>query len=181
MSARLDNLSLLLYPDPRLRRRCEAVQQFDAHLAALAARMIELMRAHNGVGLAAAQVGVPLRLFVMNLSGEPQDDRVLVNPLIRDRQGSVEAEEGCLSLPEVTVQVRRAARCRITAHDLHGQPFELEGDGLPCRVWQHEVDHLNGILILDHASPSEKLALKRRLRELELGYRGAPRKARSAL
>jgi peptide deformylase len=176
VSVELEKLSIVHYPDPCLRRVCEPVTEFDGEVAALARRMLELMHAGRGIGLAAPQVGVLKRLFVMNRTGEPEDDLIFVNPEIRDLHGSREAEEGCLSLPEIYVQVRRAARCRIIAQDLNGEPIEREGEDLLCRVWQHETDHLNGILILDRMGPSDKIATKKRLKELEVAYRSKPRR-----
>ena len=166
----LDRLSIIHYPDPRLREVCQEVTEFDGKLAGLAAKMAELRRADKGVGLAAAQVGVPLRMFVMNLTGEEKDELVFVNPVIRDAQGTKENEEGCLSLPNIHVQVRRSARCRITAQDLKGKPIELEGDELLCRVWQHEIDHLNGTLIIDRMGPSDRIATRKTLKEMETAY-----------
>ncbi|MFQ5807245.1 MAG: peptide deformylase, partial [Phycisphaerae bacterium] len=96
---------------------------------------------------------------------------IFVNPEIHDMHGSREAEEGCLSIPEVYVQVRRAACCRIVAQDVYGKPIEREGEDMLCRVWQHETDHLNGILILDRMGPSAKIATKKWLKELETTYK----------
>lgn len=170
---KLDELCIIKYPDPRLRRKCAPVEAFDERLAALAGRMLELMREARGVGLAAPQVGVMLRMFVANYTGKPEDDRVYVNPEIRDREGTVEASEGCLSIPEVEVLVRRAARCRIAAHDPQGRPFELESGELAARVWQHETDHIDGVLILDRMGPADEIATRRALRALEAEYRAA--------
>ena len=111
---------IVVYPDPRLRKKCIPVRpgEFDESLGALAGRMLELMKANRGVGLAGPQVGVCRRIFVCNPTGEPGDDHVYVNPVLSDLTGSVEGEEGCLSIPEVHVMVRRAKRCRITAQDV---------------------------------------------------------------
>jgi peptide deformylase len=171
----LDEFSIIHYPDPRLRQRCETVDEVDGDLAALADRMFELMYEQKGVGLAASQVGVLKRLFVVNMTGEEKDRQVFVNPVLRDRQGSVEAEEGCLSLPGVNVNVRRSKRCRIEAHDLQGNPLELEAEDLVCRCWQHELDHLDGVLITDRTGPSDRMAVRKVLRSLEEGY-GSHRK-----
>lgn len=164
-------LTLIKYPDPRLRRRCEPVTAFDDELRALAARMLAIMREHKGVGLAAPQVGVPLRLFVMNITTRPEDDCVVVNPVIRDGSAVREAEEGCLSIPDVFVKIRRPSRCRLLAFDEHGRPVEREGEGLLARCWQHETDHLDGVLILDRMGPSDEIATRKTLRELEAAYR----------
>jgi len=167
----VDKLTIVHYPDPRLRKVCEPVTEFDGDLKALVDHMFGLLHGGRGIGLAGPQVGVLKRLFVMNITGEDKDNMVFVNPEIRDMHGSREAEEGCLSLPEVYVQVRRAARCAIKAQNLEGEPIELEGEDLLCRVWQHETDHLSGTLILDRMGPSDKIATKRRLKELEAAYK----------
>lgn len=165
-------LRVLHYPDPRLRKKGAPVESFDGALAALAARMLELMREHAGVGLAAPQVGVALRLFVMNPTGKLEDDRVLVNPEIVASEGHGEAEEGCLSIPEVRVQVRRSLRCRLRAQDLKGDVQEFAAEELVARICQHEIDHLNGVLIIDRMGPGDQIATRKRLRELESGFAG---------
>ncbi|MBU0637690.1 MAG: peptide deformylase [Planctomycetes bacterium] len=171
MSVELQNLTIVHYPDPRLRKVCDPVTEFDGDLTALVKRMRDLMHEGRGVGLAAPQVGVNKRLFVMNITGEEKDDLVFINPEIHDMHGVREAEEGCLSLPDVHVQIRRATECTIKARDLDGEPFELRGEDLLCRVWQHETDHLSGTLILDRMGPSDKIATKKKLKELEASYR----------
>lgn len=172
VSTDLKHLHIVHYPDPRLRKVCARVTVFDEELAALAARMLELMEGGRGVGLAGPQVGVLKRLFVMNATGQPEDRRVLVNPVVRDLHGSVEAEEGCLSLPGIDVTVRRAQRCRVTAQDVHGRAFELLAEDLVARICQHETDHLNGILILDRMGPSDRIATRKTVRALEQSYKG---------
>jgi peptide deformylase len=169
----LEKLSVIHYPDPRLRKTCEPITEFDDDLAALVDRMLELMGTGRGVGLAAPQVGLLLRMFVANVTGEDGDSQVFVNPVIRDRAGNVEAEEGCLSLPGIDVNVRRARQCRIEAQDLRGDPVEIEGEDLICRVWQHETDHLDGVLIIDRMGPSDRIATRNVLRSLEEGYADA--------
>jgi peptide deformylase len=170
MDVETSKLTIVHYPHPVLRKRCEPVTVFDEQLAEVVARMQELMGEARGVGLAAPQVNLAVRLFVMNATGEPEDMRVYVNPSIRDAHGSVEAEEGCLSLPGVHVSVRRAQRCRIVAQDLKGNPIEEEATDLVARIWQHETDHLNGTLILDRMGPSDRMATRRTLRALEAAY-----------
>ncbi|HOB74355.1 MAG TPA: peptide deformylase [Phycisphaerae bacterium] len=164
---------IVIYPDPRLRKKCAPIKpdEFDDSLAALAERMLELMKANRGVGLAGPQVGVCRRIFVCNPTGEPGDDRVYINPVLSDLRGSVEEEEGCLSIPEVHVMVRRAKRCRIKAQDIHGKTIEAEGEDLLARIWQHETDHLDGQMIIDRMNASERIANKRQLAQLEAQYR----------
>ena len=133
--------------------------------------MIELMVQNKGVGLAAPQVGVLKRLIVVSPTGQAADAMALVNCVIRDREGNVEAEEGCLSLPGVNVRVR-LKRAAAWALDLAGNPLELEED-LLARIWQHETDHLDGVLIIDRMGPADRMAVRKTLRALEEGYNGA--------
>jgi peptide deformylase len=165
-----EDLKIIHWPDPRLKTVSRPVTAFDESLRSLAGRMLMLMREHKGVGLAAPQVGVNLRLFVINPTGKPEDDRVYVNPELVDPDGSEEGEEGCLSLPEITTEVLRSKSFRIRAQDLQGKAFEQAETGYVARIWQHELDHLNGRLILDHMGPLAKLGARKKLKELEAEY-----------
>jgi peptide deformylase len=168
-----DDLRIIHYPDPRLKKKSRPVTDFDDALKQLAARMFELMRTNEGVGLAAPQVGHNIRLFVANATGKPEDDRVYVNPVLSEAEGDEEAEEGCLSLPEIRVNITRpTTRVRIRAQDLDGKPFEEIGEGFVTRVWQHENDHLNGVMITDRMGPVAKLTNRKKLKELEDEYKG---------
>jgi peptide deformylase len=160
-------LQVIVYPDPRLKKAAAPVTRFDGDLERLVRRMFALMHEHKGVGLAAPQVAVPLRLFVMNSGEEGAPDRVLINPEIADAHGAKESEEGCLSIPDIRVQIRRATWARVRARDLTGQAFELEGADLVARIWQHEIDHLDGILITDRMGASDRIATRKALKELE--------------
>jgi peptide deformylase len=162
-----EDFKIIEYPDPRLRKASKPVEEFDSSLAALAARMLELMREARGVGLAAPQVGLNIRLFVMNHTGDPADDRVYVNPTLSDAEGDEEGEEGCLSLPGITANVVRDKTLRIRARDLQGNEIDETATGYLARVWQHEFDHLNGTLIIDRMGPVAKMASKKLLRDLE--------------
>lgn len=164
-------LKIILYPDPRLKKSNATVVEFDESLRQLAVDMFRLMREAHGVGLAAPQVGKNLRMFVANPSGEVGDDHVYVNPSLSDPDDEDEAEEGCLSLPDIHVKVFRNKRVRIRAQDLEGTPFEQIGTGFPARVWQHEFDHLNGILLTDRMGPVSKMANRKKLKELEENFR----------
>ena len=166
----LSDLKIIFYPDPRLKKMSKPVTQFGQELRELAGRMLKLMRDAKGVGLAAPQVGRNIRLFVMNPSGEPGDDYVYVNPVLSDPDGMEEAEEGCLSLPEIHVKVVRNKRMRIQAQDLEGNAFEQTAGGFSARVWQHEFDHLNGILLTDRMGPVAKMSNRKKLKELEARY-----------
>jgi peptide deformylase len=162
-----EDLQIIKYPDPRLRKMSEPVTRFDDDLAHLAARMFELMKEARGVGLAAPQVGHNIRLFVMNPTAEPDAARVYVNPVLSDADGEEEGEEGCLSLPNINAKVWRSKTLRLQAQDLQGNPIDETADGYIARVWQHETDHLNGTMIIDRMGPVARLAARRILRELQ--------------
>ena len=175
-----EDLHIIQYPDPRLKKVSAPVEKFDETLKALAARMFELMREARGVGLAAPQVGQNVRMFVMNHTGDPKDDRVYVNPELTEAEGAEEAEEGCLSLPGLNVRVVRDKTMRICAKDVEGNDVDQTETGYIARVWQHEFDHLNGTLITDRMGAVAKMAARKTLRELEEKYaamhgkKGAP-------
>ena len=144
------------YPDPVLRLEAQQVQDFDDDLKQLVERMARLMQDARGVGLAANQVGVLRRVFVIQAEDE-QQPRALVNPSIVERsEESGEDDEGCLSMQGVVVSVERPVRVRLEASDEEGKPVTLELEGLPARVAQHELDHLDGVLILDRTSPEDR-------------------------
>jgi peptide deformylase len=165
-----EELKIIHWPDPRLLQRSKTVETFNENLRALSLRMLELMREAKGVGLAAPQVGENIRLFVMNPTGQPGDDRVYVNPILADLTGEEEAEEGCLSLPGITVKVLRAKNAKIKALTVDGKPIEEDQTGYVARIWQHETDHLNGTLLIDRMGTVARLANKRTLSELKSKY-----------
>jgi len=178
-----EDRSIIFYPDPRLKRISKPVETFDANLADLAKRMFELMRLAKGVGLAAPQVGLNVRLFIVNHTGKPEDDRVYVNPLLSDADGEEIGQEGCLSIPTINIDVPRAKTVRMTAVDLTGKPIELTETGYVARIFQHELDHLNGILLTDRMGPTAKMEFKKKLKEMEDAYAEAhppkPKKKRT--
>lgn len=166
-------LRIVTYPARVLRTRAKPVLTIDDEVRDVARRMIELMHEAPGVGLAAPQVGLDWRMFVAVGPGEAQDDRqdfVFINPALSNPSRDAEDyEEGCLSLPQVHATIRRPRSITITAQDLAGQAFTLTSDILQARIWQHETDHLDGILILDRMTPMDKLANQRAVRDLEAG------------
>jgi peptide deformylase len=168
--AMYEELQIIHWPDPRLKKVSTEVVAFDDNLKALANRMLELMRLHRGVGLAAPQVGINWRLFVMNATGLPEDDRIYVNPILTEADGEEEAEEGCLSLPEINANIWRAKNMHLEARDVSGQPVSENASAYIARIWQHEFDHLNGTLLTDRMGPVAKLASRRKLKELEAKY-----------
>jgi peptide deformylase len=170
---------LTFYPDPLLRKPSDPIAAFDDELAAIVAGMFERMRKSNGVGLAAPQVGLKKRLLVLNPTGAPADDLVLVNPTILDRCGPQTLfEEGCLSFPGIYAEIKRPERCRVRAYTADGKEFEAEYSDFVSRIVQHEFDHLEGVLLVDRMSPADKLANKAALEDLVQRYRRT--QARSA-
>lgn len=165
-----EELSIIYWPDPRLKKVSQPIGEFTPALRELANRMLELMRQAKGVGLAAPQVGHNIRLFVMNPTGEPDGDRVYVNPELSDPQGEFTAEEGCLSIPGIDVQISRHKGMRMEAQDLGGKRIEQMENGFIARVWQHEFDHLNGVLITDRMGLGDKMRTRKALKELEEKY-----------
>lgn len=163
-------LPILFWPDPRLKRLSKPVTEFNADLKTLAQDMLATMRSADGVGLAAPQVGVNLRLFVMNSTGEPGDDRIYANPSLSEPDGAEDGEEGCLSLPDIRIPVGRSARLTLCAQDVHGNPLEEAAEGFPVRVWQHEIDHLDGITLVDKMSPSMRMAFNKKLKQLQADF-----------
>jgi peptide deformylase len=168
MSVDPTRLKILVYPAPALRKKGRQVDPADGTVRAVARRMIELMHEADGVGLAAPQVGLDWRLFVTNGREADPQDRVFINPeLTLGRGEMVTEEEGCLSLPGINVQVRRAPKADIAAIDLNGEAFRMSADGLLTRIWQHENDHLDGVLIIDKMSPIDRLSTRKALKELK--------------
>ena len=156
-------LQIVSWPDSRLRTRATHVPSAE-EVALVAPRMFELMHEAAGIGLAAPQVGLPWRMFVTNVQDEDPIDRVFVNPVIRlDLCGAPPQpyEEGCLSLPDLRLEVLRPKGASICATGVDGQPIEMSDDGLLARVWQHEYDHLEAKLIFDLAQPIDASMVKR--------------------
>ncbi len=163
-----EELKIVLYPDPVLRRVAEPVQAVTDEVRGVVRQMLQLMHQARGVGLAAPQVGLSWRLFVANPTGDPADDRVFINPkltLPSDRKHT--RDEGCLSIPRVTGDITRPLGITIDALDENGQAFQLTSDDLAARVWQHENDHLDGILILDRMPAIDKVANRQAIHDLE--------------
>ncbi len=158
------------YPDPVLRTKTARVEKIDGSLDRLIQDMIETMHAAPGVGLAANQVGVSLQLAVIDLSTRENAEQrhplyVIINPEIVSSEGSVVEEEGCLSIPDYSEKVKRAAKVKVRAQDRTGKPFEIEAEGLLAKALQHEIDHLNGFLFVDRLSPLKKNIFKRRVKK----------------
>jgi peptide deformylase len=173
-----DSLVILRYPAPQLRRKAEPLGEIDDDVRTVAERMIRLMHDAPGIGLAAPQVGLPWRLFVAHVpTGDREDEHhmtsteaptVYINPELSDPQGAIESyEEGCLSLPDIHGNVFRPPVITITATDLEGNRFSQTGAGLLARCWQHEHDHLDGILIIDRMVQLHRIRNRAAIRNLE--------------
>lgn len=163
-------LPILKYPDPLLKEPAQPVIRFDSELQTLVEDMAETMYAAPGVGLAANQVGVLLRLFIIDIAGEdePSDLKVFVNPELVELTGTQIYEEGCLSFPGASEEIKRAARVRVRAQDVKGEAFELEADGLLAVAIQHENDHINGVLMIDKVNPLKRRKISRQVQEAVL-------------
>ena len=161
----MTKLSILEYPDPRLRKKAEPVHAVDDALRQLADDMLATMYAANGVGLAATQVDVHKRLVVLDVSVERNQPLVLINPEILHREGRAPVEEGCLSLPGIYDKVQRATQIRLRALGRDGVAFEMDAEGLTAVCIQHEIDHLEGRLFVDHLSELKRQLIRRRLQK----------------
>lgn len=157
------NLTILHFPDERLRTVAKPVEQVDDALRALIDDMFETMYDAPGIGLAATQINVHKRLIVIDVSEEKDQPLVLINPEILEKSGEEEMDEGCLSVPGIYEKVQRADRVKIHALDRNGEPFELDVDGLLAVCIQHEIDHLDGKLFVDYLSSMKRQRIKKKL------------------
>lgn len=166
-------LTIIPHPHPTLRVCSKPIRRVDSQLRSLVSEMLDLMYQAEGVGLAANQVNLPLRLFVANPTGNRDDgeELVLINPEIQSPKGNETAQEGCLSLPGIYGNVKRPKTIMVSAYDLKGNSIEREMDGFLARVIQHENDHLNGVLFFDRMSDESKRDLDDRIDELETVFR----------
>ena len=151
-------MQILHYPHPALRRKCSIVRRVDAELRETISEMYELMYEANGIGLAANQVDLPLRFFIVNTAGDADEgeELVFINPVLSQPEGRGEEEEGCLSIPTVYGKVMRPTTIHVQAYNFEGQPFSAELSETLARVVQHETDHLDGVLFTDRISPDDK-------------------------
>ena len=160
--------TIRVYGDPVLRQRATEVTDVDGNLVALVDGMVETMYAAPGLGLAAPQVGVQKRLFVYDLNDD-EGPRVIVNPVVSEARGEWEYEEGCLSVPGLYFPIVRPKEVHLTGYDLDGNEISIEADELTARLFQHELDHLDGRLLLEYLDADQRKTALRALRERELG------------
>ncbi len=165
-------LSVRLYGDPVLRKVAEPVEAVTPEIKKIIDDMVETMWRQVGIGLAAPQVGIPLRILVMD-DGK-RGARALVNPVITDRRGTAREEEGCLSLPGIFAEVERSKWIRVSALDGDGQPVSFETQGLEAKVLQHEIDHLDGVLFIDRLPPVTRDRIKKRIQKEGLAKDARP-------
>ncbi|HET9325240.1 MAG TPA: peptide deformylase [Candidatus Eisenbacteria bacterium] len=162
-----------IYGDPVLREKARPIDTFDEPLARLVEDMFETMRAYRGVGLAGNQVGIPQRVLVIEVppeeEGAASQRLALVNPRLSEASGQQVEEEGCLSIPGVYDDVKRAQQVKVQAQDPQGRPLEFVAEGYLARIVQHEVDHLDGVLFTDRLSPLRRQFLRRSLEALARG------------
>jgi peptide deformylase len=170
-------MELKIYPDDVLRTKCKPLREVGDEQARRMRQMLELMYEAQGVGLAGPQVGWSVRVVTLDVEQDKTDPRIFINPRIIESEGEVLEEEGCLSLPGLSARVPRAERVSVCAFTLEGERYETEAEGLHARAWQHEIDHLNGVLFIDRLSPTDRLGLRHRLKELEKS--GAKQTART--
>jgi peptide deformylase len=160
--------TVVKYPDPVLAQKGEIVTEFNAELEQFVEEMFDSMYAAQGIGLAAPQIAISKQITVIDISfnERPEDKIVLINPVIIEREGSLHEEEGCLSLPDINERVRRSGWVKVRAQNVKGEFFEIEGEDLLARALQHEIDHLQGVLFIDHLSRLKRDLVLRRIRKL---------------
>ena len=165
-------LQVVNYPHSALRHRSKPVRRVDAELKSMIRQMFDLMYANKGVGLAANQVALPLRLFIVNLEGDPAkgQEMIFINPVSSQPKGSGEQEEGCLSFPNLFGNVIRPKQVRVNAYDLTGREIDTTLDGMLARVVQHEIDHLDGVLFVDRMHPTARMKIQDEIEAFDIEF-----------
>lgn len=172
-------LQIVHYPHPALVHATKPVGRIDKQLNLQIGAMLEAMYEARGLGLAANQVALPYQLLVTNLTGDAEQrdqEAVYINPVIVERKGNQDGEEGCLSFPGLFQKVRRAKTVKVEAYNLNGDKVEITASDLAARCWQHELDHLSGVMFIEKMGPIARLASRGSLREFERDFREAQKK-----
>jgi peptide deformylase len=172
-------LTIVEYPHPALRVTCKPVTTIDKDVVMAAGQMLELMYKHEGLGLAAPQVALDYRLLVINFTGKAEDKEnefVAINPVIVDQKGTIKDREGCLSFPNLYQDIRRAKTVTVQGYTLDGKGFEMTCSDLPARIWQHEIDHLNGVMFIDKMGPIARMSSKKDLETFIAAFEKKKRK-----
>ncbi len=172
-----EQLKVINFPHPGLRYLAKPIKRVDALLKQIAVRMVELMYAHRGVGLAATQVNLPLRMFAWDPTGDPNSGQaaVFLNPTISRARGNEEQEEGCLSLPGINANVVRSKTIHLSAYDLAGREIDQDFSGFEARILQHETDHLDGVMFIDRLTPAKLREQMEPLSVLQLDFESRQR------
>jgi len=162
----IEKCRITRYPAEVLAKRAEPVEEIDDNIRQLVEKMTDIMLKNKGVGLAAPQAGVPLRLFIISLDGSREKVTVYINPVVTPDGELGSMEEGCLSVPGIYTKIRRYKKCKVTATDLNGKEFTEEAEGLYARALQHEHDHIEGMTIVNRMPQTAKIAHRRQLKKL---------------
>jgi peptide deformylase len=168
----IDKCRITHYPAEVLAKPAKPVENIDEDIHRLVEKMTDIMLANKGVGLAAPQAGMPLRLFIISLDGSREKVKVFINPnvtpiIIKGSESFVENEEGCLSVPGIYTKIRRYNKCKVTATDISGNVFTEEAEGLYARALQHESDHIDGITIVNRMPATARISHRKQLRKLK--------------
>ena len=162
----VDKCKITYYPAPVLRGQAAPVEKIDENIRRLVDKMADILVDKKGIGLAAPQAGVPLRLFIVSLTGKREDVRAYINPTVTPHGDLDEAEEGCLSVPGIWAKIRRYKKATVTATDLDGRQFTEDAEGLYARCLQHEYDHIEGTVIVNRMGEAARIAHRRQLKKL---------------
>ncbi len=162
----VDKCKITYYPATVLRGRAAPVEEIDDNIRRLVEKMADILVDKKGIGLAAPQAGVPLRLFIVSLTGKREDVRAYINPTVTPHGDLEEAEEGCLSVPGIWAKIRRYKKATVTATDLDGRQFTEDAEGLYARCLQHEYDHIEGTVIVNRMGEAARIAHRRQLKKL---------------
>ena len=163
----IEKCQITHYPADVLGRRARPVEQIDDNIRQLVDKMYDIMRQNKGVGLAAPQAGVPLRMFIISLDGSRESVKVFINPIVTPDGNLDTIEEGCLSVPGIYTKIRRYKKAKVTATDLDGNEFTEEAEGLYARALQHEYDHIEGMTIVNRMGQAAKITHRKRLKALQ--------------
>jgi peptide deformylase len=166
-------MKIVTYPDPVLMRKAAPIEEIDNNICEIAQKMLDTMYDACGIGLAAPQIGLSKRLVVMDATGQKTGERVFINPQIIEERGETVEEEGCLSFPGVMGKVIRSQYITATAYNLEGKKLEIKAEGLLSRMWQHEIDHINGRLFIEMMTPASRIANQQKRKEFELAYQNS--------
>jgi peptide deformylase len=166
----VNKMEVAIYPNPVLKIKAKPIEEINNEICQIAEEMLETMYNACGIGLAAPQVGLSIRLVVLDVTGEKTGERVFINPYISEEEGETLEEEGCLSFPDVMGKIIRSQHIKVIAYNLKGEKLEIEAEGLLGRAWQHEIDHLNGCLFIEKMTPASTIGNQSKLKELELSY-----------